>query len=199
MRDLEIRGSGNLLGLQQHGHIEAIGYDLYVKFLGAAIRRLKGQEVEEEIETTVDLKIDSFIPSKFIEDEEVKIEIYKKIAVIENLDEYSELLDELIDRFGDIPLEIENLMNISLIKAIANRNKIKNIIHTDNKVRLELVTNKDLALPLINELSREYGRSMAFSLSNNPYLELDIRKDILKEIKKLLEKINDFNKEANKV
>ena len=199
MRDLEIRGSGNLLGLQQHGHIEAIGYDLYVKFLGAAIRRLKGEKVEEEIETTVDIKIDSFIPSDFIEDEEVKIEVYKKISVIENLDEYSELLDELIDRFGDIPVEIENLMNISLIKAIANKNKIKNIIQIDNKVRLELVTNKDLDLTLINELSREYGKSMTFSLSNNPYLELEIKKDTLKEIKKLLEKINDFNKAENNV
>lgn len=199
MRDLEIRGSGNLLGLKQHGHIEAIGYDLYVKFLGIAIRRLKGEEVEEEIETTVDLKVDSFIPSKFIEDEEIKIEVYKKIAVIENLDDYSELLDELIDRFGDIPIQIENLMNISLIKSIANKNKIKNIIQIDDRLKIELVTNKDMPLPLINELSKEYGKKLTFSLSENPYLELKIEGDILKIIKEFLEKINDFNKEENNV
>ena len=199
MRDLEIRGSGNLLGLQQSGHIEAIGYDLYVKFLGAAIRRLKGEKVEEEIETTVDIKVDSFIPSKFIEDEEIKIEIYKKIAVIESMDDYSELLDELIDRFGDIPVQIENLMNISLIKSIANKNKIKNIIQVDNIVRFDLVSNKDLALPLINELSKEYGKALTFSLSKSPFIELNVKKDLLKVVKEILERINRFNKEENNV
>lgn len=199
MRDLEIRGSGNLLGLSQHGHMEAIGYDLYVKFLGAAIRRLKGEKVEEELETTVDMKVDGFIPDKFIGNEEIKIEVYKKIAVIEDMDDYSELLDELIDRFGDIPVQVENLMNISLIKSIANKNKIKTIVQIDDKVRLELVTNKDMPLPLINELSKEYGKRLTFSLSDNPYLELKIQGDILKIIKELLEKINNSNKKENNI
>nr|WP_300003658.1 transcription-repair coupling factor [Tissierella sp.] len=199
MRDLEIRGSGNLLGLQQSGHIEAIGYDLYVKFLGAAIRRLKGEKVEEEIETTVDIKIDSFIPSKFIEDEEIKIEVYKKIAVIEDQEDYSELLDELIDRFGDIPRQIENLMDISLIKSIANKNKIKNIIQIDDIVRFDLLSNRDLDLELINDLSIKYGRALTFSLSNSPFIELKIKKDVLKTVKIILDRINHFNKEKTNV
>ena len=193
MRDLEIRGSGNLLGLQQHGNIEAIGYDLYVKFLGAAIRRLKGEKIEEEIETTVDIKVDSFIPSKFIDDEELKIEVYKKIAVIENFEDYSELLDELIDRFGDIPREIDNLMNISLIKSTANKNKIKNIIQMDDKLRIDLSTNKAIPLALVNELSKKYGKKLTFSLSENPYLELKYKDDVLLVAKELVGRINDFN------
>lgn len=198
MRDLEIRGSGNLLGLQQHGNIEAIGYDLYVKFLGRAIRRLKGEKIEEEIETTVDIKVNSFIPIKFIKDEELKIEVYKKISVIENIDDYRELLDELIDRFGDIPKEIENLMNISLIKAIASRNKIKNIIQMEDKLRLDLVTSESISLPLIDELSKEYGKKLIFSLSNNPYIELKYGDNILKISKELIERIDNFNKKEDK-
>ncbi len=119
MRDLEIRGgAGNLLGVEQHGHIEAIGYDLYVKFLNETIKRLKGESFEELVDTTIDLDIDGYIPKDYIEDEEQKIEIYKKIAVIENLDDYRDLVDELIDRFGDMPVEVENLLDISYIKTV---------------------------------------------------------------------------------
>ena len=195
MRDLEIRGSGNLLGLQQHGNIEAIGYDLYVKFLGAAIRRLKGEKVEEEIETTVDIQIDSFLPEDFIRDEELKIEIYKKISVIENKEDYSELLDELIDRFGDIPKEIENLMNVSLIKSTANRNKIKNLIQVGDKLRIDLLSNEAMKLPLVNQLSKDYGKKLTFSLSDSPFIELRFKGNALKTAKELIEKIDSFNNE----
>ncbi len=199
MRDLEIRGSGNLLGMKQSGHVEAIGYDLYVKFLGDAIRRLKGEKLEEEIETTVDINIDSFIPKKFIRDEEIKIEIYKKIAVIEDQKDYSELIDELIDRFGDIPREVENLMDVSLIKSIANKNNIKNIIQTGDKVRLDLVDDRNMTLTTIDELSREYGKSINFSLSKSPFIELKIKSNILDSTKGLVEKIDSLKKEKEDI
>lgn len=199
MRDLEIRGAGNLLGSEQHGHIEAIGYDLYVKFLSETIRKLKGERVVEQVDTTMDIKVDGYIPSKFIEDEMQKIEVYKKIAGIESVEDYRELVDELIDRFGDIPKEVENLMDISYIKSLASQNKIKTISQSNGNVKLELVSNEDISLELIDKLSKEYRRNIAFDLSAKPHLSFRIRKDILVELKKLVEKISAFNKDKNNI
>ena len=176
MRDLEIRGAGNLLGSEQHGHIEAIGYDLYVKFLSETIRKLKGEIVVEEIDTTIDLKVDGYIPRAFIQDEEQKIEIYKKIAAINNIEDYRELIDELIDRFGDIPKEVENLMDISYIKSLSNKNRIKNISEINGIIRLDLVSTENMSLELIHELSKDYGRSISFDLSAKPYLNFKPKK-----------------------
>ncbi|MDR7870949.1 MAG: transcription-repair coupling factor [Tissierellaceae bacterium] len=195
MRDLEIRGAGNLLGMQQHGHIEAIGYDLYVKFLSEAISRLKGGTVKENIDTTIDLNVSGFIPKRYIEDEEQKIEVYKKIAAIESNLDYSELIDELIDRFGDIPLEVRNLMLISYVKAIASKNNIKNIIQSNNIVKLELVSSDSLSLELIKYISDEYGKSLVFNLSNEPCIEYRSKGEILENLKTLIEKIDSFHRE----
>ncbi|HLS52737.1 MAG TPA: TRCF domain-containing protein, partial [Tissierellaceae bacterium] len=194
MRDLEIRGAGNLLGVEQHGHIEAIGYDLYVKFLGEAIRRLKGEKVVEAIDTTIDINIDGYIPVNYIEDEELKIEVYKKIASISDLEEYRELIDELIDRFGDIPIEVQNLIDISYIKALASRNQIKNISQTNNEIKLDLVSNDKLPVELIHLLSEKYGKAMSFDLSSNPYLKLKSSKKLIVALRELVELIDDFHK-----
>lgn len=199
MRDLEIRGAGNLLGVEQHGHIEAIGYDLYVKFLSEAIRNLKGEPTEDNVETTIDLNVNGFIPKNYIEDEEQKIEVYKKIAAIEISTDYTELIDELIDRFGDIPLEVINLMQISYIKALAKRNNIKNIIQSDNLIRLELVSSDKVSLDLIKYLSENYGRKLEFNLSNEPCIEYKFSGEILESLKILIEKINGFNIDTNHI
>ncbi len=199
MRDLEIRGAGNLLGSEQHGHIEAIGYDLYVKFLSETIRKLKGEIVVEEIDTTIDLKVDGYIPRAFIQDEEQKIEIYKKIAAINNIEDYRELIDELIDRFGDIPKEVENLMDISYIKSLSNKNRIKNISEINGIIRLDLVSTENMSLELIHELSKDYGRSISFDLSAKPYLNFKPKKDVLNELKILIEKIDGFHKGENNI
>ena len=193
MRDLEIRGAGNLLGMQQHGHIEDIGYDLYVKFLSEAIRNLKGDVVEEKLETTIELNVNGFISKKYITDEEQKIEVYKKIAAVESYDEYSELLDELIDRFGDVPLETRNLMEISYIKSLANKNDIKNIIQSNKIIKLDLVSSSKLSLELIQYLSKEYGKSLIFNLSNEPCLEYRYKGEALESLKTLIEKIDGFH------
>ena len=193
MRDLEIRGAGNLLGIEQHGHIEAIGYDLYVKFLSEAISKLKGEKVREKVDTTIDINVNGFIPAKYIEDEEQKIEVYKKIAAIESYLDYSELIDELIDRFGDIPSEVENLMLISYIKGLANKNNIHNIIQANSMVRLELESSENLSLELIKDLSDSYGKSLVFNLSTEPCLEYRFKGKVLDGLKILLEKIDSFN------
>jgi transcription-repair coupling factor (superfamily II helicase) len=199
MRDLEIRGAGNLLGLEQHGHIEAIGYDLYVKFLHETIRRLQGEVVEETLDTTIDLRVDGFIPVKYIEDEEQKIEVYKKIAAVESMDDYGELIDELIDRFGDVPKEVENLIDISYIKNLASKNHIKNIGQLEKEVVLEFVSTENMSLELLHYLSKKYERKITFDLSTSPSFRFKVKEDILESLKELVEKINGFLKSENNI
>ncbi len=201
MRDLEIRGAGNLLGLQQHGHMEAIGYDLYVKFLNDAIKRLKGEKVEESLNTTMDIKVDGYIKSSYIESEEQKIEVYKKISSISDIEEYRELVDELIDRFGDIPREVENLLDISFIRHLASKNGIYNIAQNGDDLLIEfnLESTPTIGIELVHYLSGEYGRRMKFDLSKEPSIIFKARKDILISLKQLVEKINSFNRQKEKV
>ena len=199
MRDLEIRGAGNLLGLQQHGHIESVGYDLYVRYLNESIRRLKGEVIEERIETTIDIQVDGYIPTKYIEDEEQKIEVYKKVAALEDMDDYMELLDELIDRYGDIPKQVENIMEVSYIKSLASKNKIKNILQGERYIKLEFVSIENLSVELIHYLSTEYKKSIFFNLSSEPYFNFLVKKDPLASLKVLLEKINSFHNEGSNI
>ncbi len=198
MRDLEIRGAGNLIGVQQHGRIESIGYDLYVKFMSEAIKRLKGESIEEVVDTAIDLKVDGYIPNKYIENEEQKIEIYKKISSIESQEDYSELIDELIDRFGDIPKEVENLMDISYIRALSSRIGIKNILQRDNDIKIDFVNTDKISVDLIHYLSNEYGKRLTFDLSQSPYF-LFMAKNTLSELKLFVEKINGFIRSQNNI
>lgn len=199
MRDLEIRGAGNLLGLEQHGHIEAIGYDLYVKFLHETIRKLKGEPVIEHLDTTIDIKVDGYINSKYIEDEEQKIEVYKKIASISNIEDYRELLDELIDRFGDLPKEVENLMDISYIRYIASKNNIKSINQSDIKIVIDFNSTDNITVELLHYLSIKHGNRLEFDLSTPPSFRLNIKKELLNELKTLIENINSFLNEENNI
>jgi transcription-repair coupling factor (superfamily II helicase) len=199
MRDLEIRGAGNLLGIEQHGHIESIGYDLYVKFLNQTIKKLKGEDFEEIIDTTIDLNVDGYIPSKYIEDEEQKIDIYKKIAAIKNIEDYRELVDELIDRFGDISKEVENLMDISYIKNNASLCYINSIVQSGNIIILEFSSIEHISPKLIHYLSKEYGRKISFDLSNTPSFKYKPKGDILIGLKELIEKISGFHNKKNNI
>ncbi|SHD78402.1 transcription-repair coupling factor [Schnuerera ultunensis] len=199
MRDLEIRGAGNLLGVEQHGHIEAIGYDLYVKFLNQTIKKIKGEDFEEIVDTTIDLAIDGYISSKYIEDEEQKIEIYKKIAAIVDEEDYNELLDELIDRFGDIPKEVNNLMDISYIKNNASLYHIKNISQSENIITLEFSSIEFISPDLIHYLSKEYGRKINFDLSNTPSFNYRTGRDLISDLRGLIEKIRGFHNVKNAI
>lgn len=129
MRDLEIRGAGNLLGEAQSGHMEAVGYDLYCKMLNDAVRHLKGEtDVSEEFETEIDINVNAYIPNTYIKSEYQKLDMYKRIAAIDNIEEYSEMQEELIDRFGDMPVAAENLLRVALLKADAHKAYINRII-----------------------------------------------------------------------
>ena len=183
LRDLEIRGSGSLLGSRQHGHINMIGYDLYMKYLKDAVKKLKGEEVFEDVDTIVDLRLDSYIPISYIKSEETRIEIYKKIAMISNEEEYSDLVDELIDRFSDIPKEVSNLQDVALIRAYAKGKNILSIVEKSDEVEFKL---KNLpSLETINNIENTF-RDVSFNLSNEPSIKVKNLKNKIKDIKKLI-------------
>ncbi|MTI71271.1 MAG: transcription-repair coupling factor [Firmicutes bacterium] len=198
MRDLEIRGAGNLLGAEQHGHMASIGYDLYVKYLEETVKKLKGDKEEIEVDTTIELNVDGFIPKSYISNEELKVEMYKKISTIENDEEYSDVVEELIDRFGDIPKEVNNLLRISKVKSICKKHKIISLTQNDKFISIQLEDAIGITPELIDELNRRYRRRMTFDLSNKPILKYKLNKStqngILSEVEDVVKKISYFNK-----
>lgn len=138
MRDLEIRGAGNILGTSQHGHMEAVGYDLYCKMLNEAVRTMKGIEVKEDFETTIDLDVNAYIPPDYIMNEYQKLEIYKRIASLENNAECEDMREELLDRFGTIPKSADNLIRISLLRVMAHENYITQMRGQSESIRVQM-------------------------------------------------------------
>ena len=125
--DLEIRGAGNLLGAEQHGYIDSVGYDLYVKLLSEAVLEEKGEMPRERTEAHVDIKVNAHIPEKYIKTSAERMEMYKKISLILTPDDLSDVADELIDRFGDMPRPVARLLDVALIKALAERAGISRV------------------------------------------------------------------------
>lgn len=139
MRDLEIRGAGAVLGKAQHGHMAAVGYDLYCKLLDAAVKQAKGLPAQEERSTVVNLSADAFIPAGYIRNEAQKLDIYKKIAAVSSVEDCDDIRDELRDRFGDkIPASAENLLRVALIRSVAEKLDIDEIIGGDGSIRITL-------------------------------------------------------------
>ncbi|RDY23597.1 transcription-repair coupling factor [Romboutsia maritimum] len=140
MRDLEIRGAGNILGSQQHGHMAVIGYDLYVKMLNDAIKKVKGESIIEEIDVEIDLSVSAYIPDNYISDELIKIEMYKKIASIGSKEDMVEIQEELEDRFSDIPKPVHALISIAYIKSLCKQLKIEKVRQVRDEVLLVPLT-----------------------------------------------------------
>jgi len=142
MKDLEIRGAGNLLGKSQSGHMEAVGYDLYCKMLNEEVKRLKGEAVSaDEYETLVDIEVSAYIPAEYIRNEVSRLEMYKRIATIYSDEELLELKDELIDRYGEMPDALDNLINISYIRQLAHEAGATKVEGRDEKVRIDIYTD----------------------------------------------------------
>src|SRR5699024_5461529 len=138
MRDLEIRGAGNLLGAEQHGHMEAVGYDLYCKMLEEAVQEEKGEKRQESFETTIDMSLDAFIPDRYIRNEVQKLDIYKRIARIECREEYEHMMKELIDRFGEPMKSVLILLEIARMKALAHKAYVVEVKQKGDTVRLQM-------------------------------------------------------------
>ena len=199
MRDLEIRGAGNLLGAEQSGHMEAVGYDLYCKLLNDAVKELKGDvTAEEEFETTVDLEADAYIPESYIRNEVQKLDMYKRIALLQSEEELSELQDELVDRFGDIPQSVNRLLEIAVLRNLAHEVYVTQLVWHGAKVRLVLYPKANLIAQRIPELIKKFGGRLKFLPGGAPEFSYELAalrgktnlrpdvKTVLKELKELL-------------
>lgn len=180
MRDLEIRGAGNMMGSSQHGHMASIGYDLYCRMLEDTVKLIKGEIEKEPIETTLDIKVDAFIPESYIEDEIQKIEIYKKIAAIEGLDDYNDIKEELEDRYSKIPEPIYNLMDIAYIKSRAKSIFIQEIKETPKEMLFRFAENERNYKNIFKVLMEKYKDSIVLKFGSNPHFAFKM-KDIKKE------------------
>ncbi len=170
LRDLEIRGAGDLLGANQHGHMDKIGYDMYCRILDKAIREFKGEKTEEPIETLIDINVNAFIPDSYISDEVQKLEMYKKISYIITPKDFQEVSDEFIDRFGDYPKVVENLMNIALLKEKARKLKITAINGREHYVLFTFKQGADPDNGKILNLIRSMRNRVQLTASGDTYL-----------------------------
>ena len=197
MRDLEIRGAGNLLGAEQHGHMEAVGYDLYCKMLNEAVKHLKGELDEEPYTTTIDLNVDAYIPSSYIPNEYQKLDIYKRIASIENINEMEDMLEELIDRFGDAPKKVQQLLQIALLKALAHQGYVINVEQKGEEFRFTMYEKAKVHAERIPTLIDKYKGDLKFVIDANPYFiyrkkgknKKEKDEDVLGLVKKILNDI----------
>lgn len=199
MRDLEIRGAGNLLGTAQHGHMMSVGYELYCKLVDDAVRALKGEIVNpDREETSVEISAAAYIPDRYIEDEVTKLAMYKRIAGIVSEEDEAELTDELIDRFGDLPRETENLMKISRIRSAAEALGIARIREESitvagkpsNRVIFEFAEKCIIKPQMFSALTETYGPRILIHGGVKPFLRYTLsgsKKEKLSEILSVLE------------
>ena len=192
MRDLELRGAGNLLGAQQHGHMNAVGYDLYCKMLNEAVKEAKGIRTMEDFETTIDLNMDAFIPDSYIGNEYQKLDIYKRIATIETQQDYDDMLEELLDRFGELPRAVLNLLAIAKLKALAHRAYVTEIKQLGKDLRITLYEKAELNPAGIPGLVQKYRRGLQFKMEQEP-------KFIFSPEGRVLEALTEFAEELAKL
>lgn len=201
MKDLELRGAGNLLGESQSGHVSSIGYDLYVKFLQEAVSKASGKEIKENKSNDVyiDIKVDAYIPNSYISDQSQKIEIYKRIAKIENSHDYDILVEDLIDIYGDIPIMVDNIMYVSLIKSLAGETGFKEIREKNSSINLYF-ENRDLfSIEELKEISQNYKSEMKINLSTNPSFILPASKTKLLDTYEFLNTIRKIRSKNEKI
>lgn len=194
MRDLEIRGAGNLLGAEQSGHMDDVGYDLYCKMLTQAVNEEKGIEEIPDFETVIDINISAFIPDTYISNEGQRIEIYKKIGTVEQEADKEEMLEELIDRFGEPPVSVQNLLMVSLLKSRAHRLYITEIKQHTDELKISFYENANINTEGIPKLIDEFGGRLKIYMKENPYFvynfEVNNRKKVsaLDELSRILDK-----------
>ena len=175
MRDLQIRGAGNLLGHSQHGHMEAVGYDLYMKMLNQAIAQARGEPVQrDKSECLVDLRVDAYIPERYIPDGPGRIEAYRRIAAVQNPADAADVLDELIDRYGDPPASVSDLVNVSLVRVQAAAVGVYEVTQKKDLLTLSL---EKLELPMIRGLLTAFDGRVTAGAGAKPYLSVTLRAD----------------------
>ena len=200
MRDLEIRGAGNLLGEAQSGHMAAVGYDLYCKMLNEAVKELKGEKEEDQFTTTMDLNLDAFIPESYIKNEYQKLDIYKRIAAITTEEEMDDMTEELIDRFGDIPKKVQQLLHIAALKSLAHAAYVTAVEQKGSDFKFTLYEKAKLDPQKIPGLLQRYGNKLVFRAEEQPYFFYQKKgrsgketgEDTIQLLRKILEDIREL-------
>jgi len=182
-RDLQIRGAGSLFGEVQSGHMEQVGYDMYNKLLDEVVKETKGEKVEEEEEILIDINLSAYIPERYIEDSSQKIEIYQDIADCKTEEDIQNVIDEIIDRYGDMPKEVANLMDVARIKNAARNT---NVVKIQERQMGIVFTVKDIDNDKLDELIDKYRNNIRFSPGEKPYVTLIVKENKIKEIIKFL-------------
>ena len=187
MRDLEIRGAGNLLGAEQSGHMESVGYDLYCKMLAEAVKEAKGIAPAEAFETTIDLNVSAYIPDSYISNEALKLDTFKRIAAIENKEEYEDMTEELTDRFGEPPKNVQNLLAVAELKALAHCAYVTELKQMGDSVRVTLQQHAKIDVARIPELLQKYRDELKFQMESLAFVYTPRRRNSKEKID-LLEK-----------
>ena len=174
LRDMEIRGAGNLLGAEQHGHLDAVGYDLYIKLLNRAVLEEKGEKVVEDVDCTISLQFDAYLPERYVPFPAQRISLYKRIALIASEDDLSDMTDELLDRFGEPPVPVQNLLRIALIHTLASRCSMTSVRQDTAGIH---ITPQKLDFDVWSELSDFYPGHLRMILSGEPHVLLKLQKE----------------------
>lgn len=195
MRDLEIRGAGNLLGPEQHGFVAAVGFELYCRLLEDAVRELKGEREPEVPEPTLDLPVDAYLPDTYVRDARQKVELYKKILAVKGPEDARELTDELIDRFGEPPEQVVSLLRVAVIKAAARRGKVQSASASGGVLAVRFLPGISLPGERLAALMRRHRGKMAVTMSPLPQIKLQVGKvsgpELLAELENLLAELAD--------
>ena len=195
MKDLEIRGAGTLLGELQHGQMEAVGYDLYCKMLNEAVKQLKGVPVSEKYETSIDVELDAYIPATYIKNEFQKLDIYKRIAGIESKEEQEDMVEELIDRFGDLPRQVENLLHIADLKNQAHQVYGTNVVAKGDEIKIPIFEKAKINPAKIPQLLQKYNHTLHFQLDPPMFVYQRRRNDkesLISKLEMLLADMKEF-------
>ena len=190
MRDLEIRGAGSLLGEIQHGHMDQIGYDMYCELLNQVVKEIQGEEVIEDVDIQIDLDVTSYIPEDYIKNSSQKIEVYQNIALCRNEEDIQNVTDEILDRYGQVSYEVENLLDIARIKILAREKNILKISQKRENI-IFYFDNEKFNFDIVDKFMKIYRNRIKFSPSKEPYITYKLAdlKKVLEECKELLGRI----------
>jgi transcription-repair coupling factor (superfamily II helicase) len=195
LRDMEIRGAGNLLGTEQHGHMDAVGYDLFIKLLNEAVLSEKGELPKMQAECTITLDFDAYIPDSYVRYPTQRMEMYKKIAMIENEQDRDDILDEMLDRYGDIPRASENLLNVALIRAYGKRCSIKQIRQAESDIQ---IYPEKIDFDIWTDVSAAIPGRLRMAMSGEPHLNFKCKSgdDVLSLLHKIFVKYTEIAQQS---
>ena len=199
MRDLEIRGAGNLLGAEQSGHMESVGYDLYCKMLNEAVLTMKGEQQEVDTFTTsIDLSINAYIPETYIKSEAEKLSWYKRIAAIETEEEYEDMIEELTDRYGDPPKPLLSLMDVALLREEAHQAWLLSIEQKGSKILFTMNPHAKVRVEEIDDFLKQYRNKMKIKPEANPVFVFEsegtLKKELLAKVREIINNIHKLEK-----